>query len=347
MAGGRFLGFRGFTAPASLEQRIGVLLVPFQRRFPGLYRPGLIGAGGAWAACRGRGVGFRGFTAPASLEHACLLVNAIVETRVSGALPPRPHWSGATTRPGMASRSPVSGALPPRPHWSRRAVLHVRTVHPRFPGLYRPGLIGACRLPRVIEHDTPRFPGLYRPGLIGADSATNARGTLVATVSGALPPRPHWSCTPPRTHTRRARPVSGALPPRPHWSPLRPFLPSGVYLVSGALPPRPHWSNISGHQKTITNRGFRGFTAPASLEPGVSGLAWTAAHRFPGLYRPGLIGAGFYAAAWLRTRTGFRGFTAPASLELGGGHHQLAGDDGVSGALPPRPHWSRPRTALQ
>ena len=39
--------------------------------------------------------------------------------------------------------------------------------------------------------------------------------------------------------------------------------------------------------------------------------------RFPGLYRPGLIGAGAAGRLEAHHRVGFRGFTAPASLELG------------------------------
>ena len=37
--------------------------------------------------------------------------------------------------------------------------------------------------------------------------------------------------------------------------------------------------------------GFRGFTAPASLEPVVAHRTGADQVGFPGLYRPGLIGA--------------------------------------------------------
>ena len=62
------VGFRGFTAPASLKLP-GVWRVDVDRRgFPGLYRPGLIEAGGGQASTGAVRCGFRGFTAPASLK---------------------------------------------------------------------------------------------------------------------------------------------------------------------------------------------------------------------------------------------------------------------------------------
>ena len=88
--------------------------------------------------------------------------------------------------------------------------------------------------------------------------------------------------------------------------------------VSGALPPRPHWSyaRLTKIAKA-QGIGFRGFTAPASLErvrDWRAGMVPTRGFR------------GFTAPASLERRRqrkpervarGFRGFTAPASLELG------------------------------
>ena len=166
----------------------------------------------------------------------------------------------------------------------------------------------------VCDHVQPWFPGLYRPGLIGAPRPRRRRGSQPA-VSGALPPRPHWSS------------------PTPSWRATSPRFRG--FTAPASLEPHPgRWGAPLAHD------GFRGFTAPASLERGccrlqrcrpsaVSGALpprphWSEPrrqihghreHRFPGLYRPGLIGAGLSPGTRTANHLGFRGFTAPASLE--------------------------------
>ena len=111
------MGFRGFTAPASLKRRSVVMsLRPPLTGFPGLYRPGLIealiradqispirrGFRGFTAPASLKlntetdadgtdDLGFRGFTAPASLKREQTMLTSIMHPLVSGALPPRPH----------------------------------------------------------------------------------------------------------------------------------------------------------------------------------------------------------------------------------------------------------------
>ena len=135
-------------------------------RFPGLYRPGLIGAAVEFDAYMRTGKGFRGFTAPASLEPRPKLFSLSLQ----------PGFRGFTAPASLEPTAPTAAHLPSR-----------------------------------------RFPGLYRPGLIGAvNCQCNSRGASL--VSGALPPRPHWSGSASSTGRRKASAVSGALPPRPHWS---------------------------------------------------------------------------------------------------------------------------------
>ena len=65
-------------------------------------------------------------------------------------------------------------------------------------------------------------------------------------------------------------------------------------------------------------RGFRGFTAPASLKP-VMGVKATlnVLARFPGLYRPGLIEAGSCGCATPSGRARFPGLYRPGLIEAG------------------------------
>ena len=239
-------GFRGFTAPASLELR---RIHPFDAL----------------------GVGFRGFTAPASLEQTSIVL---------------PPVDGSGFRGFTAPAS-----LEPRRDARRQA-----PRHPRFPGLYRPGLIGAARFP---------LPGASATG-----------------VSGALPPRPHWSKGD-RIDSGEAELVSGALPPRPHWSmhtPAHrsPAFPGGFrgFTAPASLEPVIALGVVHRDED-----GFRGFTAPASLEHNPIPTRLRPQRRFPGLYRPGLIGALWRRRAGVVEAAGFRGFTAPASLEPGSQEH--------------------------
>ena len=208
-------------------------------RFPGLYRPGLIGAAPTRAGRHGR-------------------------PQVSGALPPRPHWSRVTSA-GVRPSALVSGALPPRPHWSGTGLVRVKSLKRRFPGLYRPGLIGAGPCSFCCRPSSRWFPGLYRPGLIGAWTPKRPP-TTSPMVSGALPPRPHWSpCLPSR---RRS---------------LSPWFP-GLYRpgLIGARQRR-CWPSARLRFPGLYRPGLIGAPrrrGPADRRP------W-----FPGLYRPGLIGA--------------------------------------------------------
>ena len=84
-------------------------------RFPGLYRPGLIEASlspGRQEVGKGR---FRGFTAPASLKLAGVPRASRERERFPGLYRPGLIEAPAPApTPDRASR--VSGALPPRPH---------------------------------------------------------------------------------------------------------------------------------------------------------------------------------------------------------------------------------------
>ena len=234
--------------------------------FPGLYRPGLIGA--------------------ASLAAA----NAAGKVPVSGALPPRPHWS---LRGGLKDENAdtVSGALPPRPHWSDQVIGGVRLAAQGFPGLYRPGLIGAHRLD-VHGPGELRFPGLYRPGLIGASQESK------------VAPNHSW-----------------------RWFP-------GLYRP-GLIGAR-----SSGAARSSASR-FPGLYRPGLIGAVLDrGLGFLELLRFPGLYRPGLIGA--RGDRWRRgvEGRGFPGLYRPGLIGASSEPASRLYTRTVSGALPPRPHWS-------
>ena len=82
---------------------------------------------------------------------------------------------------------------------------------------------------------------------------------------------------------------------------------------------------------------FRGFTAPASLKQPRAVRIVVGDDEFPGLYRPGLIEAMIWNCS-VMVLSLFPGLYRPGLIEARPTAPAPMGRDGVSGALPPRPH---------
>ena len=88
--GGEPHGFRGFIAPASLKRDRLCRPVRRRRRFPGLYRPGLIEACSTLLSVIYM-VRFPGLYRPGLIEATSAAAQMATAGAVSGALSPRPH----------------------------------------------------------------------------------------------------------------------------------------------------------------------------------------------------------------------------------------------------------------
>ena len=92
---------------------------------------------------------------------------------------------------------------------------------------------------------------------------------------------------------------------------------------------------MKGYHVHSTVKGFRGFTAPASLKSRQARALGVAGSRFPGLYRPGLIEVLAAPAAFEGGGGSFRGFTAPASLKAIADAQRALGADRFRGFTAP------------
>ena len=136
---------------------------------------------------------------------------------------------------------------------------------PRFPGLYRPGLIEARSLP-LLASAHAEFPGLYRPGLIEACSIGAGARVPFAGFRGFTAPaslkRAHCLCLvllmPRFPGLYRPGLIEASCPP----SSSRRSSPFPGLYRPGLIEAKAEHAD-----RDARVQGFRGFTAPASLKP--------------------------------------------------------------------------------